>query len=68
MKAQDVIAILPTDKEVSIWYETEIEESTATVSSSIHKFRYFLEQNIKDKLRPKINSPNGLRYKTKPMP
>ena len=38
---------LPTDEEVAKWYEENIDESTATVSSSIYKFRLWLKDRVK---------------------
>lgn len=35
---------LPTDKECADWYDLNIDEDNATVSSSIYKFRVWLKE------------------------
>ncbi len=47
--AQDEAASrgLPTDEEVAKWYADNIDEKIATVSSSIYKFRLWLNDRIK---------------------
>ena len=37
---------LPTDAECEEWYDLNIDESIATVSSSIYKFRLWLKERL----------------------
>lgn len=39
--------LLPTDEEVEQWYSDNIDESIATVSNSIYKFRLYLNDRAK---------------------
>jgi len=57
--------ILPTDQEVSDWYANNIDESIATVSSSIYKYRLWLKDYIKAKLEPIKHDIGGFEYREK---
>lgn len=57
--------LLPTDAEVAKWYDECIDENIATVSSSIYKFRLFLDDYIENKLSPIKHNLNGFGYEEK---
>lgn len=64
MKNLEIPKLLPTDKEVEDWYNLNIDENTATVSSSIYKFRLFLKEHLEKKLEPKKHNIAGFLYKS----
>ncbi len=62
MKNSEIIKLLPTDEDVAKWYDENIDEKVATVSSSIYKFRLFLKEHIKAKIEPIKHNIGGFMY------
>lgn len=62
MNNKEIIKLLPNDKEVEDWYNDNIDESIASVSSSIYKFRLFLISHLSKKLEPVKHDIGGFEY------
>jgi hypothetical protein len=57
--------LLPSDAEVEQWYADNIDEGTATVSSSIFKFRLWLADRLAEKTKPIVHNLHGFVYEEK---
>lgn len=65
MKKLTVEDLLPTDEEVSKWYDLTIDPNNASVSSSIYKFRLYMKDYITAKIEPKKHNVGGFVYEEK---
>lgn len=65
MKKLTLEDFLPTDADVSQWYDLNIDPNDSTVSSSIYKFRLYMREYIAAKLEPKKHNIGGLEYTEK---
>jgi hypothetical protein len=57
--------LLPTDEEVAQWYDANIDDDIATVSSSIYKFRLWLKDRLLEQTKPIVHNIHGYLYEEK---